>query len=159
MKEHLSRAALALFLLSASQLSSSSAADESLSVSQPARDNTSAGCQVVIRGRAILKPGHHVWIVAARKNFADLGLIWLQGEAEVDPTTGDYLLPVTLGVPDDVGSTFRVSAAILDDATHNRMRSKLVVMMSTDRHLPMAFPTTSTPPVHRLVKKVSHDGC
>jgi hypothetical protein len=135
------------------------AAAEKLTLTQPPRDGISAGCRVTVEGRASLGPGEHAWIFAARKNFADLGLVWLQGEADVDPSSQAFSLPVTLGIADDIGSNFRISVAILDDATHNRMRAKLLEMMTSNRHLPVPFPPTVYPPVHRTVKKVSHEGC
>jgi len=133
--------------------------DEKLIVYQPNRDGVTAGCRLVLEGRAWLQAGEHVWITAARKDFADLGLVWLQGEAEVDPMTHEFSLPVTLGIATDIGYSFRVSAEIVDDATHNRMRAKLIDMMATNRHLPLPFPATVYAPKHRVVKKVSHDGC
>ena len=135
------------------------AAGERLSISQPSRDGAEAACRVTLQGHAILEPGQHAWILAARKDFADLGLVWLQGEAEVDPSTKEFSLPASLGVPDDVGSSFRLSVAILDEPTHNRMKAKLIEMMTTNRHLPVPFPPTVAAPVHRMVKKVSHSGC
>src|SRR5437879_1446402 len=102
------------------------AAPEKLALSQPAMDGVSAGCRVSVQGRALLGPGEHLWVFAARKDFADLGLVWLQGEAEVDPVTQEFGgFPARLGEAQDVGSNFRVSVAILDEATHNRMRAKL----------------------------------
>jgi len=135
------------------------AAAEKLTLSQPSRDGISTGCRVSVEGRAELGPGEHAWIFASRKNFADLGLVWLQGEVDVDPSTQEFSMPVTLGIADDIGSSFRISVAILDESTHNRMRAKLLEMMTTNRHLPVPFPATVYPPKHRMVKKVSHEGC
>src|SRR5438105_2573145 len=103
---------------------------DKLTITEPSRDGMSAGCRVTIQGRAVLNPGEHAWAFAARSNFADLGLVWLQGEVEVDLTTREYSLPVTLGVADDVGSTFRVSIGIVDESTHNKLRNKLMEMMT-----------------------------
>lgn len=135
------------------------AAVEDLTISQPARDGVSTGCRVTVEGTAALQPGEHLWIFATRKDFGDLGLVWLQGEADVDSATKKFVLPVTLGIESDIGSTFRVSAAILNDATHNRMRAKLMDMMATNRHLPVPFPSAVYAPKHRMIKKVSHEGC
>jgi len=135
------------------------AAEEKLTLSQPSRDGISTGCRVTVEGNALLAAGEHAWIFAARKNFSDLGLVWLQGEAEVDPSTHEFSFPVTLGIAEDIGSSFRISVAILDESTHNRMRAKLLEMMTTNRHLPVPFPPTVYPPKHRMVKKVSHEGC
>jgi len=135
------------------------AAGDRLTLSQPARDGASASCRVNVEGRASLEAGEHVWLFVARKNFADLGLVWLQGEAEVDPSTRAFSLPVMLGIPEDIGSSFRISAGVVDDATHNRLRAKFLEMMTTNRHLPVLFPATSGAPKHRMVKKVSHEGC
>ena len=44
-------------------------------------------------------------------------------------------------------------------AQGNRMRAKLMDMMTTNRHLPVPFPPTVSAPKHRLVKKVSNEGC
>ena len=133
--------------------------DERLTLTQPSRDGTTAGCRVNAQGRAKLEPGEHVWAFAARKNFADGGLVWLQGEIDVDPASTEFSMPIPLGVGDDIGSSFRISVAIVDDATHTRLRSKFLEMMTTNRHLPVAFPTVKHPPKHRIVKKVDHDGC
>jgi hypothetical protein len=134
-------------------------ADDKLTITEPSRDGTSVGCRVTVQGRAFLKPGEHAWAFAARSNFADLGLVWLQGEVEVDPTSHEYSLPLVLGIADDVGSTFRVSIGIVDESTHNKLRNKLVEMMTNNRHLPVPFPQTVSAPKHRTVKKVSHEGC
>ena len=135
------------------------AAGEKLTLAQPPRDGISVGCRVTVEGRVLLEPGEHAWLLAARKNFADLGLVWLQGEAEVDPSTQQFSMPISVGVEEDIGSSFRLSIAIVDEPTHNRMRAKLLEMMSANRHLPVAFPPTTYAPKHRLVKKVSHEGC
>jgi hypothetical protein len=134
-------------------------AGDKLTITQPSRDGMSAGCRVNIQGRAVLRPGEHAWAFAARTNFSDLGLVWLQGEVEVDPTTHEYSLPVALGIADDVGSSFRVSVGIVDESTNNKLRNKLMDMMTNNRHLPVPFPQTVSAPKHRTVKKVSHEGC
>ena len=102
------------------------AAGDKLTLSQPSRDGISTGCRVTVEGHASLEPGEHAWVFAARKNFADLGLVWLQGEADVDPSTQEFSLPVSLGIADDIGSSFRISVAIVDESTHNRLRAKLL---------------------------------
>jgi len=132
---------------------------EKLTLSQPSGKGSPTGCRVIVEGHASLEPGEHAWVVAAREDYANLGLVWLQGEASVDPSTQAFSLPVTLGTEEDVGSNFRLSVVIVDEATHSRLRARLVEMMTTNRHLPVAFPTTIGPPQHRVVKKVSNDGC
>jgi hypothetical protein len=152
---------VALFLAAAGWLQAQTprAAEEKLVMTQPARDGMTAACRATIEGRATLDPGEHVWVFAARKNFADLGLVWLQGEADVDQATREFSFPVILGIPEDIGFNFRVSIAVLDEATHNRMKAKLLEMMTNNRHLPVPFPPTIGAPKHRIVRKVSHDGC
>ena len=155
------RLLLLLFLLAAASWlhMPAAAAGDKLVLSQPPRDGVSSGCRVVVEGRAQLAANEHAWVFAARKNFADLGLVWLQGEADVDPSSGEFSFPVTLGIPEDIGANFRISVAILDEETHNRMRARLMDMMTSNRHVPVAFPATVSAPKHRFVKKVNHDGC
>lgn len=132
---------------------------DKLTITSPERDGVAANCSIKVQGRAVLKPGEHLWIFAARSNFADLGLVWLQGAVTPAPVSHEYSMPITLGIADDVGFDFRVSVAIVDDATHNKLQNKLVDMMTTNRHLPVPFPPTVSAPRHRTVKKVSHEGC
>jgi len=150
------RVVVAALLLTAPALRAS---DSSVTITNPARDGTQAACRVVVGGSAVIKQGEHVWIFAARKDYAELGLYWLQGPAVVDPLTHKFSLASTLGVKADVGADFTLAVGLFDDGTHTRLKEKFLEVMTTGQQLPITFPPTITDPQYRTVSKVSHNGC
>ena len=135
------------------------AAEPSVTISTPARDGTSVGCDSVIAGTAEIGPGQHVWVFAARQNFANMGLMWPQGEAEVDPTTKKWSLTAVYGKGDDIGNSFRIAAAVFDDQAHAKLKSEFIKAMTTGKFMPMQLPETAGVPQYRVVKKINHDNC
>jgi len=65
----------------------SSRASDRLTITMPSRDGASAACRVIVQGHLTLNPGEHALAFAARSDFANLGLTWMQGEVQLDQTT------------------------------------------------------------------------
>lgn len=129
-------------------------AQSRLAVIDP-RDGREVGATVEATGTAHLTAGEHVWVLVHRtKGFKDVW--WPQGEGEVDPRTSEWTVSVSFGQPADIGYEFEVAAVTVAEKEHSRLKAYLDHAMETGDWRAIQMPATTSPPVLRTVRKVSH---
>jgi hypothetical protein len=119
------------------------------------RNGQEAGIELTAAGTAHLATGEHVWILVHRTvGFREVW--WPQGEGVLEPGTSAWNVVVTFGEAADIGYDFEVAAITVDEMEHSRLQDYRLRAMETRNWYPMRMPRTTSPPVIRTVRKVSH---
>ena len=110
---------------------------------------------MLVQGTATLVPGDYLWVLAHRvEGFKDLW--WPQGEGEVDPIKNTWRVHVTFGQSRDIGYEFEIAAVTVREREHRQLHDHISRAMQSGDWRPLRLPETTSPPIVRLVKKVSH---
>jgi hypothetical protein len=125
-----------------------------VSIAQPATGSTVDHHVVTVRGAAPGKSNEHVWLLARRKDFAPLW--WPQREVAVDPQSGRFEGPVTLGGPQDVGWDFDIAAVLADAQAHTQLLDYWKKAMTTGDWRPIDTPSGIQGLAVVKVKKAKH---
>ena len=118
------------------------------------KDSSNAGREVVVRGTASIPSGHHLWVLARRKDFKPLW--WPQREAEIDPKTHEWEATAGLGGEQDIGWYFDIGVITVNANEHQKLMAYWEKAMETGDWKPKKIPPTTSPPRTVKVKKVSH---
>src|SRR5688500_5040158 len=116
--------AISALWLAASSLSAESGSTKcEVRITEPKEGQEVAG-NITVRGTATIPPGCHLWTFARRVSpYRTANVWWPQGEGTVDPATGKWEMPATIGIPQDVGYEFDLTAAVFNEAQHIRLLS------------------------------------
>lgn len=132
----------ALWLAASSLYAEGGSAKCEVRITEP-QDGREVGGNITIRGTATIPPGLHLWTFARRVSpYRTLNVWWPQGEGTVDPATGKWEMPAALGIPEDVGFEFDVTAAVFSNAQHIRLINDFKKAMKTSN-----FQSDDMPPV------------
>jgi hypothetical protein len=153
------KSSIAVVALSALWLAASSLANESNStkcevrITEP-KDGQEVGGNITIRGTATISPNLHLWIFARRVSpYRTADVWWPQGKSTVDPATGKWEMPATIGVPDDVNHLFDITAAAFYEAQHVKLLSDFKKTVKTPNPQPDEMPPVACAAARVTVKK------
>jgi hypothetical protein len=94
----------------------------------------------VVRGRATLSSGAHLWLLARRK---DVNGWWPQGDGPVAVIDGFWSAQVNYGNPQDAGFPFELVAIIVMQPAHERLLEWVQNVKNTGLFPPVQLPTVS----------------
>lgn len=118
------------------------------------KEGQEVGGNITVRGTATISPSFHLWTFARRVSpYRTLNVWWPQGEGTVDPATGKWEMPAALGIPEDVGFEFDVTAAVFSDAQHVRLLSDFKNAMRTNNFQPDEMPPVVCAAARVTIKK------
>lgn len=110
-----------------------------------------------VRGTAKIPAGTNVWVLSHLKDLTEEW--WPQGgrPASIDPRTGEWVIIVGYGRPEDVKEDFEVAVVVVDANTNSRLRDWFKDAKAKD-YPPIDFPTPvdGCVPIKVVVKKTSH---
>lgn len=133
-----------------------SLAEAEIKITNPPADNFEVGMEMNVKGTANNIPaGNYVWVLVHRiKGFKTVW--WPQGEAEVDPKTKTWEVGVHFGNEKDIGNDFDIAVITVNETEHHRLEDYRKKAMESGNWRPIPMSETTTAPVIRKVKKVSH---
>lgn len=143
-----------LTIMAQKPVANASAGKVTISITQPAAGATVDHHVVMVRGVAPVKGSEHVWLLARRYDFAPLW--WPQREVAVDPQSGRFEGPVTLGGPQDAGWDFDIAAVLADAQAHTQLLDYWKRAMATKDWPPIEMPRGIQGQMLVKVKKVKH---
>lgn len=146
--------ALSALWLAASSLSAESGSTRcEVRITEP-KDGREVGGNITIRGTATISPDLHLWTFARRVSpYRTANVWWPQGEGTVDPATGKWEMPAAIGVPDDVGYEFDVTAAVFHEAQHIKLLNDFKKTVKTPNPQPDEMPPVACAAARVTVKK------
>ena len=118
-------------------------------VTDPRRDDR-IGREMTVKGTVTKPPGHHVWVVARRHDFAPL--FWPQREANLEGDGRTWSATAAFGGPQDVGWEFDVGAIVVDGTGHDRLNDYWVKAMSSGDWRPIPLPRSAAEHIVRVRK-------
>jgi len=115
----------------------------------PARDGMQVPGKSTIKGKATIVPDSHLWVLIRRSDFKDVW--WPQAEAQIDPKTGLWEVPVAFGTASDVGHEFEISVVLVNKTDHESLLSYREQAARTGIWNPIQPPSSLTMPRVRKV--------
>jgi hypothetical protein len=92
-----------------------------------------------VRGTGKIPGGAYLWIFAHRKGLA---LWWPEGGGPATITNGEWDVTATFGQARDKGHPFEISAAVVDQSTHDKLVAWVKKTNETGQYPGMDHPTT-----------------
>ncbi|HEX6427602.1 MAG TPA: hypothetical protein VF008_07960, partial [Niastella sp.] len=103
-----------------------------------------------VNGTASISDGSYLWVLVHRTlPYKKQGVWWPQGDGEVSKEK-KWSGWLTYGNKNDVGHEFEIAVVIVDQTEHLKLQAWV---KAGDSNNPITMPTSTCPPVIRVVKK------